>query len=68
MANKQSVIYIENDDEVNKEYAGPSMLEKEIEEAINDLRNGKVTGSDDVPVQFLTNLEAKPEGTSYKNM
>ena len=43
--------------EVEDDYLGLQLLESEIERAIRELKNGKSSGQDETPAEFLKNLD-----------
>ena len=58
--NKESKPNIELEErEVEDDYLGPQLLESEIERAIKELKNGKSPGQDEMPAEFLKNLDGK---------
>ncbi len=56
---KPEDIKIEDEDTVTCDSAGPDILDEEIEKAIKELKNNKATGDDDIPAEFLKQLQPK---------
>jgi len=49
----------EEEDKVQLDCKGPSVLESEVRAAIKDLKNGKASGVDSIPAEFLKALGEK---------
>ena len=52
-ANRPEVIPLEMENEVDKDDMGPSILKCEVMKAIEEMRKGKATGDDEIPVDVL---------------
>ena len=56
--NKPDII-IEEENDVGEDFLGPQLIESEIERAIKDLKNDKSPGQDEIPAEFLKNLDGE---------
>ena len=57
---------LEDEDLVESDQKGPDVMNEEIYAAIRDIKNGKATGIDDIPAEFLKMLEGEALKTLVK--
>jgi hypothetical protein len=58
--------YLEVEDKVKIDDKGPDLIIEEIELAINDLKNGKSEGIDEIPAELLKVLGEKGKRELFK--
>ena len=54
--NRPETLEVEPEEKVDTDEKGPYILQREVEEAIKEMRNKKATGNDDVPGDVLKSL------------
>src|SRR5207248_220133 len=56
---KEEDFKLEKEIQIDDDQKGPGILLTEIQEAIKEMKNGKVSGVDDIPAEFLKMLDEK---------
>ena len=52
-------VELEEEIDVEEDFIGPYLLDSEIERAMKDLKDGKSPGQDEIPAEFIKNLEGE---------
>ena len=52
-------VELEEETDIEDDFLGPCLLDSEIERAMKDLKNGKSPGQDEIPAEFLKNLDGE---------
>ena len=50
-------VELEEEIDIEDDFLGPCLLDSEIERAMKDLKNGKFPGQDEIPANFLKNVD-----------